>query len=141
MPAMTIPSGNSVTPIRRRTFVRASKAWYAASALSTSQVELITAGFEPGDTRGHVEFAWAKQDSLPTATIREDAYATEAGMRDLFDVIARASGPGEAIAEPGTRSALSPDAFCEVLAQLGFVDETEFERPAPAAAAPGRPRP
>ena len=118
---MKTPS--SPSPVRG--FTHVSRAWYASSWLSTTNlIDEIVFGlyFPDGGTSGEMTVKWSMLAGRPTAKLNvfHDAWMALSQMPDLVAALG---------ALPERESNITPSQFTALLLSLGFTDLTETVNP------------
>jgi hypothetical protein len=103
-----------------RCFSRASKAWYAKTALPSheGEIEYIYVGMydlEGGGTSGEFRIGWVELSgrNVPKLVAYDDAWDVMTRFADLFSKMAELDNKN-----------VTPDAFCDILRGLGIKDIT-----------------
>lgn len=102
-----------------RSYIHVSRAWYASTALQCERyVDEVQFGFYSldGGTSGEMGVRWYSLDQrlCPRLECFDDAWHTLAQFKDVIDAMGEVDGAN-----------ITPDAFCLLLEQRGFVDKTD----------------
>jgi len=106
-----------------KSFVQLSKAWYGKFNLGESDcIDEVTFGFyaPEGETSGEMAMKWIdlSGEIVPKLVVFSDGWSALSNFHDLIDLL------GQHDNEDPT-----PEEFCNLLLQCGFVDKTEPTNP------------